>query len=70
MLAGQICFIPKLKSINGTLVFDGALMPPCGLLKEPVVLKVEKGRVTHINGGSQAQKFKAWLESFGGPQHV
>jgi 2,5-dihydroxypyridine 5,6-dioxygenase len=67
MLAGQICFIPKLSSINGTLVFDGALMPPCGLLKEPVVLKVEKGRVTDISGGSQAKEFKAWLESFDDP---
>ncbi len=67
MLAGQICFIPKLDSINGTLVFDGSLMPPCGLLKEPVVMKVERGRITDIDGGSQAAEFKAWLESFDDP---
>ncbi|MDD2573706.1 MAG: aminopeptidase [Bacillota bacterium] len=67
MLAGQICFIPRLDSINGTLVFDGSLDPPCGLLKEPVVLKVEKGRVIGISGGSQAEEFKAWLESFDDP---
>lgn len=67
MLAGQICFIPKLDSINGTLVFDGSLMPPCGLLNEPVFMKVEKGRVTEIGGGSQAAEFKAWLESFDDP---
>lgn len=67
MLGGQICFIPRLDSINGTLVFDGSLVPPCGLLAEPVVMKVEKGRVSDIRGGKQAREFKAWLESFDDP---
>ncbi|GAB6178688.1 aminopeptidase [Desulfotomaculum defluvii] len=67
MLGGQISFFPDFDSINGTLVFDGSLVPPCGLLKEPVVLKVEKGIVTDISGGPQAMEFKAWLESFDDP---
>ena len=64
MLAGQISWVPRLESINGLLVFDGSLVPPCGLLKEPIVLKVDKGRVVDIEGGKQAFEFKSWLESF------
>lgn len=67
MMAGQICFIPKLESINGTLAFDGSLVPPCGLLERPIVMKIEKGRVVGIEGGRQATQFKAWLESFDDP---
>ena len=67
MMAGQICFIPKFESINGTLVFDGSLVPPCGLLEQPVVLSVVKGRVAKIEGGRQAAQFKAWLEAFDDP---
>lgn len=67
MLGGQISFFPEFESINGTLVFDGSLVPPCGLLKEPVVLQIEKGIVVGITGGQQALEFKAWLESFNDP---
>jgi len=67
MLGGQICFIPRFDSIEGTLVFDGSLVPPCGLLHEPVVLGVKQGRVTRITGGSQAAEFRSWLESFKDP---
>lgn len=67
MLGGQICFIPKFESINGILVFDGSLMPPCGLLSEPVVMKIEKGCVVEIKGGKQAHEFKEWLESLDDP---
>lgn len=67
MLAGQIGWAPVFDSINGTLVFDGSLDPPCGLLKEPVVLTVEKGRVVDIRGGNQAEEFRRWLEGFNDP---
>jgi len=67
MLAGQINWIPRFESINGKLVFDGSLIPPCGLLKQPIVMKIEKGKVVDINGGEQAIKFKAWLENFNDP---
>jgi leucyl aminopeptidase (aminopeptidase T) len=63
-LGGQIGFIPKFESIKGTLVFDGSIVPPCGLLKEPVFMRVEKGRVVRIDGGAQAKEFQAWLSSF------
>ncbi|HSQ28167.1 MAG TPA: hypothetical protein VLM80_13675 [Anaerolineales bacterium] len=66
-LAGQISFIPDFDSINGRMVFDGTISPPCGFLKEPVILDVEKGRVTHISGSSQAHELRAWLDSFEDP---
>ena len=66
-LGGQITFVPDFYSINGKLVFDGTIAPPCGFLKEPVVLEVEKGRVVNISGGRQAGELRRWLESFDDP---
>jgi len=66
-LAGQITLCPDFETINGTLIFDGTIAPPCGFLKKPVVLKVEKGRVVEISGGSQAVELRRWLESFDDP---
>ncbi len=66
-MAGQICWIPRFETINGTLVFDGTLSPPCGFLKQPIVMKIEKGTVVDINGGEQASQFKNWLNSFEDP---
>jgi len=68
MLGGQIGWPPVLESINGLIVFDGSLVPPCGLLEEPVRLTIEKGRVTKIEGGTQAREFEAWMKSFNDPQ--
>lgn len=67
MLAGQICWIPRFETINGVLVFDGTISPPCGHLREPVILKVEKGKVVKIEGGEQALELRKWLESFDDP---
>ena len=66
-LGGQISFIPDFESINGRLVFDGTISPPCGFLREPVVLEVEKGQVTRIEGGRQAEELRRWLASFDDP---
>ena len=68
MLAGQIGWAPEYKTINGTIVFDGSLVPPCGLLEEPIKLTVRHGQVTAIEGGSQAREFERWLQSFDDPQ--
>lgn len=67
MLGGQVSFCPVEESITGTLVFDGALWPPkeLGLLREPVRLTLEKGRVVDISGGRDAMVFKRWMEAFG-----
>ncbi len=66
-LGGQISFIPDFNSIQGNLVFDGTISPPCGLLKEPILLEVEQGIVKNIKGGAQAQELRRWLNSFNDP---
>lgn len=66
-LPGQIGWTPELQTIEGTLVFDGSIVPPCGLLTEPVRITVEKGRAVKIEGGRQAAEFRKWLASFNDP---
>lgn len=67
MLGGQIAFIPRLSSINGTMVFDGTLCPYPGFLRENVTLTVKDGIVSDIRGGTQATQFEGWLKSFDHP---
>ena len=67
-MPGMIGWLPERKSINGTIVFDGAIFPVCGILKEPVVLTLDSGKIIKIEGGLQAREFEAWLDSFDHPQ--
>jgi len=64
MLPGQMSWTPIEESINGKIVFDGSIVPPLGVLKEPVTLVVKEGRIVEIAGGSQARQFESWLKSF------
>jgi len=69
MMAGQIGWSPNFESINGTIVFDGSLVPPIvGILKEPVCLTIRKGEVVKIEGGKEATEYEKWLKSFNHPQ--
>jgi leucyl aminopeptidase (aminopeptidase T) len=67
MLGGQVSWCPLEETINGTLVFDGALWPPLelGLLQQPVTLTIEQGIVTTVTGGAEARTFERWLKNFG-----
>jgi leucyl aminopeptidase (aminopeptidase T) len=69
MLGGQVAWLPLIDSIQGTLVFDGALWPPAelGVLSSPVTLTMEKGFVKEISGGAEASVFEKWLSSFDDP---
>ncbi|BAA30144.1 aminopeptidase [Pyrococcus horikoshii] len=67
MLPGQISWTPKLESINGVIVFDGSVYPPIGLLREPIKLEVERGKIVNIEGGREAREFSSWLEGFNDP---
>lgn len=69
MLGGQVSWCPMEETINGKLVFDGALYPPTdmGKLGAPVELSLEKGVVTKVEGGAEATRFEAWLASFKDP---
>lgn len=66
MLCGQISWCPVEETINGTLVFDAALFPPTnlGILNSNIILTLENGRVTKIEGGADAKVFEDWLASF------
>lgn len=70
-LTGQIGWAPKEESINGTLVFDGAISgggeADIGSVSEPVVYEVDKGRITDIRGGSEADSIRKWFEKLDDP---
>lgn len=65
MMPGQINIVPEFGTVNGTLVFDGSLVPPCRLLEEPVRLTIENSRIVDIQGGRQAEEFAEWIKSIG-----
>jgi leucyl aminopeptidase (aminopeptidase T) len=69
MLGGQISWCPVEETINGRLVFDGALWPPTelGKLREPVELTIKSGVVTEVKGGAEAKTFEQWLAQFNDP---
>lgn len=65
MVTGQINVVPRFDSINGTIVFDGTIIPPFGHKPdEPVRLTVEKGVITKIEGGADARAYDQFLHSF------
>lgn len=69
MLGGQVAWLPVVESIQGTLVFDAALWPPAelGVLSSPVTLKIEKGFIQEVLGGTEATVFEEWLAGFNDP---
>jgi len=70
-LTGQIGWAPKEETINGRLVFDGAISgggeADIGIVSEPVIYNVEKGRIREIRGGKEAQIIKRWFEKLNDP---
>jgi len=68
MMAGQISWTPDLETVNGVLVFDGTLDPPCGKLESPVRLTIKNGIIIKIEGGKQAVEFETWAKSFNHPR--
>ena len=70
-LLGQIGWAPLEDTINGTIVFDGSFSgggeADLGVLKEPIELAVEAGRIQEIKGGREAGFVRKWLEGLGDP---
>jgi len=70
-LGGQIGWAPIEETINGTIVFDGSFSgggdANLGILKDPIVLTIEKGKIVGIEGGKEAKFVEAWLKSFNDP---
>lgn len=54
-------------TINGTIVVDGCIEPGSYLVKEPVILKIEKGMIVSIEGGADANMFREALASVNHP---
>jgi leucyl aminopeptidase (aminopeptidase T) len=69
MLGGQSWPQVVRASFEGVLVYDGAVWPPAtlGILREPIRLAIEGGRVTSITGGPEAMAYDRWLRGFGHP---
>lgn len=70
MLCGQVSWCPIEETIEGTLVFDGALYPPeeLGILRNNVILTIKEGRIVDFAGeGEDYMIFKNWIESFNDP---
>ncbi len=61
---GEAPVAPVEESTTGTIVFD-TTMNPIGRLSQPVVLRVQSGRITRIEGGAEADKLRDLLASKG-----
>lgn len=55
---------PLEDSWEGVAVFDAVVSPPVGLVKDPVTVEVEKGKIKKISGKEEARHFEDWLNSF------
>ena len=68
MQPGQVSWTPDLSTVNGVIVFDGAVNPPIGILKEPIRLYIERGEIKKFEGGKDAIEYESWLKHFNHPQ--
>jgi leucyl aminopeptidase (aminopeptidase T) len=64
---GTPSIAPIEETINGTIVVDG-LLSGCGQVSEPVTARLEKGVITSIEGGADADTWRSLLESTGEPK--
>jgi leucyl aminopeptidase (aminopeptidase T) len=55
-------------TINGTIVIDGCIDPGNRLVTTPITLSLEKGVIKSIQGGADANAWRASLESVGDPK--
>ena len=60
---GEVFIPPKWKHAEGTIVIDGssAYREGTQLIKEPIILKVEKDEIIDIKGGEEAKKLEGSL---------
>ena len=64
-LTGQIGWAPREETIKGTIVFDGAFsgggIADIGILTDPIILSVKRGRIVNIEGKREAEIIKSWI---------
>ncbi len=58
---GEIYYATKRKGVNGRVIIDGSLRTPksCKLLKSPVEILIEKGRIRSIKGNESEELVKS-----------
>ncbi len=59
---------PVEKTVNGTIVVDGSVSDPDRPVSAPITLRLEKGVITAIEGGPDADALRSRLESPGEPE--
>jgi leucyl aminopeptidase (aminopeptidase T) len=72
---GQVGFFPGVdasiapveETINGTIVIDGCIDPGSRVVSEPITCRLEKGVITAIEGGADANAWRSSLESVDDP---
>jgi 2,5-dihydroxypyridine 5,6-dioxygenase len=64
-LGGQISWAPVEESLNGVMVVDTFAWPPdeVGLVRNPMKITLNQGRIVGIEGGIEARAFQRWLEA-------
>ena len=73
---GEVGFFPGVdasiapveETINGTIVIDGCIDPGSGLVSAPITCHLEKGVITAIEGGADANAWRSNLESVDDPK--
>jgi 2,5-dihydroxypyridine 5,6-dioxygenase len=64
--SGFLCTWPNEKTANGTIVIDRGdiLLPFKSYVQAPITLTVEKGYITKLDGGFDADFLKSYMDSF------
>jgi len=63
---GEAFISPKLGESNGILVFDGSItLDKTVVIKKPVKVSIEKGHVTKVEGGKEADLLRDYLHTAG-----
>ncbi len=71
MMCGQLAWSPKMDTINGKIVVDGALVYgdlSGGLIQEPIILTIKAGEIVKIEGGREAKEFEKTMKAYNHPQ--
>ncbi|PSK85967.1 leucyl aminopeptidase (aminopeptidase T) [Murinocardiopsis flavida] len=63
----EVAIAPDEGTLDGVMVVDGALVPG-GPTEQPVTIRFAAGRITDIDGGPEAARFREVLESYGDPE--
>ena len=56
---------PVESTVNGTIVVDGTVASPYAVAVEPIILHLEQGVITKVEGGNDARAFQELLEASG-----